>query len=100
MTISEGKLLIEQKVDDFSKNEKQYLSKTFQETEIRTRFIDPFFQALGWDFDPNDKDKFEKCKKIEKFVKQILEFKKHGKDKNVEFLEGKIDKLMENIYEV
>jgi len=51
MTISEGKLLIEQKVEDFNKNEKQYLSKTFQETEARTRFIDPFFQALGWDFD-------------------------------------------------
>ncbi|MBN2546843.1 MAG: N-6 DNA methylase, partial [Spirochaetes bacterium] len=50
MTINEGKLLIEQKVEDFNKNEKQYLSKTFQETEVRTRFIDPFFQALGWDF--------------------------------------------------
>lgn len=50
MTLNEGKLLVEQKVEDFSKNEKQYLSKTFQETEARTRFIDPFFSALGWDF--------------------------------------------------
>ena len=50
--------------------------------------------------DPNDKDKFEKCKKIKEFVKQILEFKKQGKYKDAEFLENKIDELVEDIYEV
>jgi len=50
MTRAEGKSVIEQKVDDFFKNEKEYLSKSFQETEARNRFIDPFFEALGWDF--------------------------------------------------
>ncbi|MDH4263985.1 MAG: Eco57I restriction-modification methylase domain-containing protein, partial [Spirochaetia bacterium] len=47
----QGKDIIEQKVEDFLKNEKTYLSKTFQETEARNRFIDPFFQALGWQLD-------------------------------------------------
>jgi len=46
-----NKEIIERKVEDFAKNEKTYLSKTFQETEARNRFIDPFFQALGWEFD-------------------------------------------------
>jgi len=50
MTKSEAKLVIEQKVEDFYKNEKELLSKAFQETEARNRFIDPFFEALGWDF--------------------------------------------------
>jgi len=30
------------------------MSKNFQETEARTRFIDPFFIALGWDFKQNE----------------------------------------------
>ncbi|MBP7736293.1 MAG: N-6 DNA methylase [Spirochaetes bacterium] len=46
-----GKLLVEQKVEDFHKNEKMYLDKSFQETEARNRFIDPLFMALGWEFD-------------------------------------------------
>lgn len=50
MTINEGKLLVEQKVEDFQKNLKYYTSKDFQEIETRDRFIDPLFQALGWDF--------------------------------------------------
>jgi hypothetical protein len=45
----EGYLLVEEKVNDFNKNERTYLSKNFQETEARTRFIDPFFTALGWE---------------------------------------------------
>ncbi len=51
MNYNEGKLLLEQKVNDFQKNEKMYLDRSFQETEIRNRFVDPFFQALGWEFD-------------------------------------------------
>ena len=51
MTLMEGKRIIEQKVSDFAGHEKEYLSKTFQETETRTRFINPFFTALGWSFD-------------------------------------------------
>lgn len=40
--------IISQKVEDFVKNEKVYKSKDFQETEARNRFIDPLFEALGW----------------------------------------------------
>jgi hypothetical protein len=47
---NEGKLFLEQKVEDFNRNEKIYLDKTFQETENRTRFINPLFQSLGWNF--------------------------------------------------
>ena len=50
MKREDGKLLLEKKVEDFYRNEKELLSKTFQETESRNRFIDPFFEALGWDF--------------------------------------------------
>jgi len=51
MDYKSGKLLVEQKVEDFNKNEKMYLDKSFQETEARNRFIDPLFTALGWEFD-------------------------------------------------
>lgn len=29
----------------------QYLSPSFNETEVRRAFIDPFFKAPGWDVD-------------------------------------------------
>ena len=40
--------IIAQKVEDFRKNKSLYTSKDFQETEARNRFIDPLFEALGW----------------------------------------------------
>jgi len=50
MTKAEGLTKVESLINDFGQNEKHYLSKDFQETEARNRFIDPFFEALGWDF--------------------------------------------------
>jgi type I restriction-modification system DNA methylase subunit len=50
MTRQDGKSIIYRLVGDFEKNEQQYMSENFQETEARDRFIDPFFTALGWDF--------------------------------------------------
>ena len=44
-----GKEAVYKLVDDFDKNESQYLAKSFQEAETRSRFIDPLFNALGWD---------------------------------------------------
>ena len=41
---------IKRLVEDFTTHETVYLSKSFQETETRSRFIDPFFGALGWEF--------------------------------------------------
>lgn len=43
-----SKDIIAQKIDDFKKNKALYTSKDFQETEARNRFIDPLFEALGW----------------------------------------------------
>lgn len=59
MTKEEGKTLVERLVHDFDMNEKYYLTKDFQETEVRTRFIDPFFSALGWDFSQTNVSKSE-----------------------------------------
>lgn len=50
MNKNEGKLLIEQKVEDFHNKFKYYTSKDFQEEENRSAFIEPFFTALGWEF--------------------------------------------------
>ena len=36
-------------VDGFQAREEHYTSKQFNETALRTEFIDPFFDALGWD---------------------------------------------------
>lgn len=51
MNRNDGKTVIEQKVEDFYKNQSVYLSKKFQEAEARSRFIDPLFEALGWKMD-------------------------------------------------
>lgn len=51
MKREEGKIIVEQKIEDFDKSLNYYKSKDFQETEARSRFIDPFFQSLGWDFE-------------------------------------------------
>jgi len=49
MTRQTGKEAVHKLIDDFVKNEREYMSKDFQETETRNRFIDPFFIALGWE---------------------------------------------------
>jgi len=51
MTLSEGKTIVEQLIADFLNNQESYLSEKFNETETRNRFIDPFFKALGWEFE-------------------------------------------------
>jgi len=50
MTKQSGKEAVNKLIEDFEKNESQYMSKSFQETEARKLFIDPFFTALGWEF--------------------------------------------------
>ena len=50
MTKQAGKEAVYRLIEDFEQNERQYMSKDFQETETRNRFIDPLFSALGWDF--------------------------------------------------
>ena len=36
-------------IDKFAGNRKFYTSGAFNETQTRVEFIDPFFEALGWD---------------------------------------------------
>jgi len=44
---SEIKRLIER----FRENREAYLSREYNETQLRREFLDPFFKALGWDVD-------------------------------------------------
>jgi len=50
--------------------------------------------------DNNEPEKFALTKKIEEYVKQILEFRKAGKVGDAEFLEKKIDEMVEVLYGV
>ena len=36
-------------VERFDQNRDAYLSGSYNETQLRREFIDPFFEALGWD---------------------------------------------------
>ena len=36
-------------VERYEQNRESYRASTYSESEIRTEFIDPFFEALGWD---------------------------------------------------
>jgi predicted type IV restriction endonuclease len=38
-------------VERFARNREAYHSNTYNETQLRREFIDPFFAALGWDVD-------------------------------------------------
>ena len=60
---------IKKLVEDFKANEKYYLSKDYQEAEVRKDYIDKFFIALGWDVH-HDKQKnpYEQEVKVEKGV--------------------------------
>jgi hypothetical protein len=49
MTKQAGKETVQKLIDNFEKNESQFMSKSFQESEARNRFIDPFFVALSWE---------------------------------------------------
>ena len=36
-------------VERFERNREAYKSPTYNETQLRREFLDPFFEALGWD---------------------------------------------------
>lgn len=38
-------------VDRFERNRESYKSQSYNETQVRREFIDPFFKSLGWDID-------------------------------------------------
>lgn len=43
-------------VERFDKNILAYRSEGYNETEVRREFIDPFFEALGWDVDNSNNE--------------------------------------------
>lgn len=49
MVDSSVKEIISKLVEKYSKNEKDYKKGTYNETQLRSEFLDPFFTALGWD---------------------------------------------------
>ena len=49
ITINESKEKIKELVDKFDFNIQQYKNKNYDEANTRVDFIDPFFEALGWD---------------------------------------------------
>lgn len=50
--------------------------------------------------DPTDKERFALTQKIESLVKQILELRGMGRIADAEFLEAKIDQMVEKLYGV
>ena len=38
-------------VDRFKLHEQAYKRSSYNETQVRREFVDPFFKALGWDID-------------------------------------------------
>ncbi|MGZ4156369.1 MAG: Eco57I restriction-modification methylase domain-containing protein [Bacteroidia bacterium] len=60
---------IKELASDFKAGERHYLSKGYQEAEVRKDFIDKFWMALGWDVHHNiQKNPFEQEVKVEKGV--------------------------------
>jgi adenine-specific DNA-methyltransferase len=58
-------------INDFEEHESKYLSSKYQESEVRTGFIDKFWNALGWDIYHNhQKNPFQQEVKIEKAQRQ------------------------------
>lgn len=40
---------IQERVETFARNLESYLNPEYKETQLRREFLDPFFEALGWD---------------------------------------------------
>lgn len=46
-----GKARVEERVQQYSSHMHEYTRPTYNETEVRIDFVNPFFKALGWDVD-------------------------------------------------
>ncbi len=45
----ETRRCVEELVDNFRRNRDQYRAQGYNETQLRLQFLNPFFEALGWD---------------------------------------------------
>jgi len=70
--------IIEELIDKFDSDPAFYKSIHFNETEVRTQFINPFFDALGWDV-------YHKCHPDNRDVKEEDAVKVEGKTKNPDY---------------
>jgi hypothetical protein len=48
-SLHEARAEIERLVERFARNLDVYKRAEYKETQVRVEFIDPFFEALGWD---------------------------------------------------
>ena len=69
---------IEELIDKFDSDPDFYRSNYFNETEVRTQFINPFFEALGWDV-------YHKCYPDNRDVKEEDAIEVEGKTKNPDY---------------
>ena len=54
MTSTQAPQIILDLVERFERNYEAYKSGSYNETQVRREFIDPFFEALGWDINNLD----------------------------------------------
>ena len=47
--MSQAPPLVATLIDRFEQNRESYKSQGYNETQLRREFLDPFFEALGWD---------------------------------------------------
>jgi adenine-specific DNA-methyltransferase len=55
ITKDQAKEKVKELVDAFKENIDQYKNQIYKEAQVRKEFIDPFFEALGWDVSNQDK---------------------------------------------
>lgn len=72
--------LIEELIDKFDRDQEFYRSSQYNETELRTQFINPFFEALGWDVYHK-----EECRPDKRDVKEEDAIDVEGKTKNPDY---------------
>jgi len=54
MNITQPPQIIHDLIERFERNFEAYKSGSYNETQVRREFIDPFFEALGWDINNRD----------------------------------------------
>jgi len=47
--VSQAPSIVAALIDRFEQNRDSYKSQSYNETQVRREFLDPFFEALGWD---------------------------------------------------
>ena len=72
--------IIEELIDKFDSDQEFYRSSQYNETEVRTQFINPFFEALGWDVYHK-----EECRPDNRDVKEEDAIDVEGKTKNPDY---------------